>query len=507
MNIKTTIVLLVLLLGVGGYVFLTRDKGIPDDTPKKEEHTLLDVKEAKVNSFSIKAADGREIAAQKRMVFNGSETWMLTEPVKAVAEGFKVSSLLSTLTGLKSTEQISAKGDAVASVGLDHPQYKVVLREDGHDTELDVGNRQSIGGGVYVLVKGHDMIDIVPDSILDTLAKPANSLRSDKLFETAPASVQQLTITRRDGTQLVMEKGTTGWLILKPEAMPADGSAVEDLAASVINMQPVSFVDDPSMALGLSKPEATVTFSTAAPSTQPATQPTTKPVPMQGEVKVVFGSYDDVNKKNVFARVPDGTIVTVPASVLEGLSKKPLDLRDKTVINVDPTTVTRLVIASNQPATTQPMAAAVEKIVALQRRPKEVPIMGPPVPKAPTSGATTGPSSRPATLPVVEAPKSEWIIAGVKPADADDAKITALLGQFHPLKADKFLEKPGTAKVVKQYTISLFTSTTAAPTMFTLADLGNDGNLIGSYDGLTFEIPRAIVTDLGAEFGKAAAVK
>ena len=117
--------------------------------------------------------------------------------------------------------------------------------------------------------------------------------------------------------------------MLKPTSMPVDSSAADDLVSTVINMTPVEFIDDPSQALGLNRPVDTVTFSSAAPSTQPATT-------MPGAVTVIFGGYDDLAKKNVFAQTPDGTIVKVAASVLDSLNKKPVELRDKTVLDIDP---------------------------------------------------------------------------------------------------------------------------------------------------------------------------
>jgi hypothetical protein len=108
-------------------------------------------------------------------------------------------------------------------------------------------------------------VNVVASSLTDSLDKPANDLRKTQLFETASPSVQQLTITHKDGSQLVLEKQPGGWQMLKPTQMSADQSAVEDLISTVVNMTPVEFVDEPSLIMGLSKPTATATFP-AAPS-------------------------------------------------------------------------------------------------------------------------------------------------------------------------------------------------------------------------------------------------
>jgi hypothetical protein len=488
MNIKTTIILLVLLLGVGSYLFFT-NKNEPADV-KPQVHTLLDVKAPDITRFVITGSDGKTIAAQKTTEGSAPAVWKLTAPVAATADNFKISSLLESLTDLKSTAEVSASGADAPRTGLDKPQYTVELYVNTKETKLAFGDKLTVSDGVYVQVGDKPAVDVVPASVLDSLDKPASDLRKTQLFETASPSVQQLSITRKDGSQLLLEKQTRGWQIVKPAPMPGDQSSIEDLISTFVNLTPVEFVDEPSLAMGFEKPTATVTFSAAAPSTQPTTQP----VPITDGTTIVFGGYDDLEKKNIFARIPDGTIVKVAASVLDALNKKPLELRDKTVVDIEPLQVSRIIVAMNQPATTQPTTApAVMKTTILERRKKEI---GPMLPT--TAPATTMASTRPATQPAVAL--SEWVIAGSKASvAADDAKVTTLLTQLHPLKADKFVEKPAT-KIVKQYTVTLIGPSTQ--NVITLTDPGSDLPLVGSYNGLLFELPRTIATDVAAEFTK-----
>ncbi len=108
-----------------------------------------------------------------------------------------------------------------------------------------------------------------------------------------------------------------------------------------------------------------------------------------------------------------------------------------------------------------------------------------------------GPTTSAASQPV----QTDWMVDG---KTADDAKITSLLGQLHPLKADKFVELPPVTGV-KQYTLTLSSPSTTS--VLTLSDPGKEASLIGSYNGLMFEIPRSIATDLSADFAKAVSVK
>ena len=473
MNFKSTAVLLVLLLAVGGYVLFTRDKGTPNEVvPTPVVHTVLDVKSADVSAVTVTGPDGKVVVAMEK----ANDAWRLTQPVKAAADSYKASSLVDDLTtNLKSTNVIKAAD--VAHTGLDHPQFTVDVTANGRATKLALGDRLGFGDGVYAQVAGSDSVDVVPTSVLDTLGRPASELRKTQLFDgVSSADVKQLTVTHKDGSKLVLEKSVGTWKIVAPQPMPADSSAVDDLLATVLNLTPVSFVDDPAGVRGLNHPNDVVSFSTAAPTTAPTTGP--------AATVVTVGGYDDVQKKNVFVSLSDGTVVTVAATVLDSLNKTPLDLRDKSVVDVDPAAVTKVEIATETTATTRPTAQpAVTRTVVLTRRPPKPVVMGP------TTHATTAPTTAPTTV---------WMVNG---GDADDAKVTSLLAQFHPLKADKYLATSAITNPARRFTVTL-TRGSAAPVVIQIDDPGHDLSAIGQSGDLTFNLPTTLATDLAGEFKK-----
>jgi hypothetical protein len=482
MNFKSTAVLLVLLLAVGGYVLFSHDKGTSTDVPPTPVvHTVLDVKSADVSAVTVAGPDGKTLVAMEKTDGN----WRLTQPVKAAVDTYKATSLLDALTtDLKSTNVIKA-ADA-PTTGIDHPQYTVDLTANGRDIKLALGDRLGVGDGVYAQVAGSDAIDVVPATLLDTLAKPASDLRKTQLFEgVSSTDVKQLALTHKDGTKIELQKTGTAWKIVAPQPAPADSSAVEDLLSTILYLTPVSFVDDPTDAVGMNHPNDVISFSTAAPTTAPATGP--------APTVVTIGGYDDVQKKNVFASLSDGTVVKVAATVLDSLNKTPLDLRDKSVVDVDPAMVTKVEVATETSAATQPATqsgttqpAAVKTVVLTRRPPKPV-VMGP------TTGPTTGPTSAPATPPTV------WVLNGS--TDADDAKVTSLLGQFHPLKADKYLPASGITHPARRFTVTI-TSSSMPPVAVQIDDPGHDLSPVGTANGLTFNLPTSVLTDLAAEFKK-----
>jgi hypothetical protein len=218
---------------------------------------------------------------------------------------------------------------------------------------------------------------------------------------------------------------------------------------------------------------------------------------------VKFG-FLDLQKKNVFLTTSAAdTVAQVAATTLDTFKKKPLELRDKQVVDVDPSSIKSLTIETHLPATTQPTTRpASDSTIVLAHRPP--PTSAPAT--EPATQPTTVASSQPATKPAPQsAPLSKWIITSTtQPTDATDTRVTAILNALHPLKVDKYLESPeASAQPQDHYVLTL---ASAPPLManyrIELIDPGNAKPLIGSYNGLTFELDRTLLDKLKADFTK-----
>jgi hypothetical protein len=260
-----------------------------------------------------------------------------------------------------------------------------------------------------------------------------------------------------------------------------------------------------------------VSYSTSLPSTQATTQSA------DSFTTIVIGRYTDLSKKNVLAYSPAvGAVVSMPATSLDALDKKPLELRDKEVLSLDAHQIAAIDLKIDTAATTQPTTRpASSTTVSLARRP--VPPPAPAGPVAPTTvasthpatqstttPATTGPATMaataPATAPVVApAPQSKWIVASDASKPANDAAVDALLRTLAPLKADKFMETPPLVAVpVATYHLTL-TVPANGPSLgekyeLRILNLGNDTNPVVTYNGLTFEADKSLLVVLQADF-------
>jgi hypothetical protein len=300
--------------------------------------------------------------------------------------------------------------------------------------------------------------------------------------------------------------------------MPADEGEVNRIVGALTGLRAAEFVSDnlaEASQYQLDQPRYSATLSAAAPttlpvgiaSTAPATAPTSQP-----SVTIKFGRYDDVTKQNVLvlsSQTP--AIAKVSATVLANLNKKPIELRDKKVLDIDPANVSTISINSDLAATTRPTSRpASKKDVTIKRRHEAVALdPSNPSTRPATTQATTASTTRAATAPATQ-PLTKWeVAAGTETKPAQDSRVDTLLSQLHPLRVTKYLESAPTTQPTATYVVKITTQAAGgAPAEaheVRLVDPGNSQPLIGSYNGLAFEIDRAFANRLEGGFERGAA--
>ncbi|HEX8522804.1 MAG TPA: DUF4340 domain-containing protein [Tepidisphaeraceae bacterium] len=541
MNFKTTLVLLVVLIGLGIYIFASGTASKTDDKKSDTEvaageRKLFDAKPEDIVKITVAPAEGKRMVLDKGATAN----WKLLEPVNAPAEAMEVDSLARALADLRAHGTIKNASENASSTGLSSPRYKVEFStRDNKNYLLNIGDKSAVGDNLYVSVGNASSADVVSTGILEQLEKPANSYRNPKLVNLTSTDVKQVTLKRPDST-IVLEKAGPGWRMTQPQQLAAEGSEVEDVVFQLTGLRATDFVAEDlkdAASYQLDNPRVTVTLS---PTTQASTQPTTAvagaaPAATQ-PVTIKIGRYDDVLRKNVLATSTDTPAVAkVAATIVETLGKKPIQFRDKRVLQINPNDVAGIAILADKPATTQPTTKpAQHKELILKRHQPTLPL-GVAAPgagsatQASTQAATTRPAtlaaSQPATAPAVAAtapatkPASRWEIltnAG-NTEPADDTKIDDLLFQLNPLRADRYLDaKPATTQpAASTFVVKITTQGPggAAPEQqtLTITDPGPSTTQptapYATYKDLTFEVSRSLLEKLDADYKKSAETK
>ncbi|MGD0462666.1 MAG: DUF4340 domain-containing protein [Tepidisphaeraceae bacterium] len=501
MNFKTTIVLLVALAVVGGVFWYSQlgEKKTPEQASEQATagggQKLLDLQSDQVTGFTLTDSDGNHTTVER-----SGAAWRMTEPVSAAAVDWQTQDLIRTLCDLRSQGRpASAPSDA----GLDKPRYRVALStSDGKTARIVIGNKNFTGDLMFAQVNDGE-VNLIDSSLAKTLKTAADDLRDKHLLTANSLEVQQIRIITATG-RLVLNKTGSKWKIVEPVEMPGDSEAISSLISTITGTEASEFVKPDSDDLAFARfdrPSAQMWLSTEAPPTRPTTEPAALP---SGGQTLTIGAPDSLTKDHYFVRTSDGLVAKIAGSSLDNLKKTPLDLRDKDVVTILPEDVKGIsLVKETWPApATQNANAVIQRApaVVLARRPKESPKpFGPTLPANLKSGArpTTAPA---ATAPATQPAQSLWIFAA--PADkaqpADDSKVDALLGQFNPLHADKYLEKNPNSPPQQRYLVSLETKMQRYHVEFVRPSNGQSA--YGIYDDLEFEIPTALLDALDADF-------
>jgi hypothetical protein len=471
MNFKTTFILIILLAAAGTWLFLSREPAVKTETTTTDQGAkLLDIDAKDVTQITVTPSDGASFMLEKT-----GANWQVTQPVQVPAETFEVDSLIRGFTDAVTHGQVDPTGINAGSTGLASPRFQVQLVTPTKTVKLAVGDKSAVGDSLYVKLESKSQADIIPADVSTKLESGLATYRKKNLITVASDQIKQLSITGPDG-KLSLEKTGATWQLIEPQKIPVDDQVASDLLFGLTGLQADSFATPTTTPpTAVAKPQLTIAFTTQAPTTSPSTAPVWN--------TLVFGSYEDILKKSVYATVVGSNVIAkVPATSMDTFKKKPIDLRDKKALDLSTEEVSKIVLQTATPSATQPaVRAASNTILILDRRKKTAPVIGP--------------STQPTTAPI----QSKWIASSESKADADDTKVAALLTALHPLRADKYLESLPTTQPAARYVLAITTigpfGTPITEHELTFIDPGHDQPLIATYNGLTFETSRALLTN------------
>ncbi|KKL84780.1 hypothetical protein LCGC14_1961300, partial [marine sediment metagenome] len=227
MNVKTTVILIVLLaLGVG-YALLQQSDwfkrdGDGDTTEDATGKLTPDV--GKVVRLQVETPRAGKIVFVSR-----DNKWRLAEPVDAPATTWEVSSIVTTVSTLEYTRKYAPddpgrpKDDLTS---LSDP-LKIVSFTDEKDNVLTlrVGRKVTFAPGkTYVQVAGDQAIYVVDVDLAERLAKSANDYRDKGIVDFDTGKAIRVAVTAGRSYQLVKTDDT--WALDRPVAARADQDKV-----------------------------------------------------------------------------------------------------------------------------------------------------------------------------------------------------------------------------------------------------------------------------------------
>jgi len=261
-GLRSTIALLVVLVGLGAYVYFVTWKKSGEDTGPKKEKVFAAVEPDKIEELKVKSESGDVTSLKKT-----SGTRQIVAPIPAPAAESEIIGLTSALGQMEIVRVIDESPTDLKEYGLDAPRIEVEFKsgEGKPSGRLLVGSKTPTGASLYARRNDEKRVFLIPDFQDSSLNKSTFNLRDKALIKIARDKVDGLEVNV-SAKPIQFAKDGSDWKITKPIAARADFSSVEGLVGRIETAQMKSIVTDQASPAdlkkyGLDKPEVTVTIN------------------------------------------------------------------------------------------------------------------------------------------------------------------------------------------------------------------------------------------------------
>jgi len=181
--------------------------------------------------------------------------WAIEAPVTLRGDHAAIDGIV---TGLAAGRMLAVAAETIgdpAAYGLDAPAVTATVTDDETTATLLVGG--SAADGRYARDAGRPAVFVVPDTLVETLSRPIDELRTRNVFDVRPLTATRLEVTR-NGESLTLERvegEEPAWRTSDGESV--DASLGSDALTALTNLRAAVFLAERHPALA--QPSLTVT--------------------------------------------------------------------------------------------------------------------------------------------------------------------------------------------------------------------------------------------------------
>ena len=309
----TTLVLIVVLAGLGAYIYFVLNKQ-PEASASssKQEKVFASAPSDQIDEVKVTSSAGDATTLKKD---NGA--WQIVEPIAAKADDAEVNGITTALGSVEIARVIDENPANLNDYGLSNPRIEVDFktRSDKAYERLLIGEKSPTGADLFAKRNDEKKVFLIPAFQETTFDKKTFDLRDKTLLKFDRDKVDALNVTA-GGKALGFAKEGSDWALKKPVQVKADFGSVEGLIGKVQSAQMKSIAAaDPSPAdlkkYGLDKPQATLELDAGS-----------------SKATLLVGAKADDN--TVYARdASKPMVVTIDKSLTDDLNKGADDYRVK----------------------------------------------------------------------------------------------------------------------------------------------------------------------------------
>ncbi|MFL6196505.1 MAG: DUF4340 domain-containing protein [Thermoanaerobaculia bacterium] len=245
MKPRTLLVLLVLVLGLGTFIWFY-ERNLPSSEERTElGKKVFELEKEDVTGVTIESSKG-PVRLERKDGKAGKDAeaaveWNLVKPMATRADTFAVDRLLEALASLEKTRTLDEVDPK--AVGLDKPRATVRLTTKEGDKVLKLGAEVPTGGSLIAGLEGEEGAYVVPDSILAELEKAPVDWRDRLMFHGDREAIQRIVMTGGAEGPVVLVKRPAGFWMEKPVSDRADRDLVDGLLSDLTGLTADRFVE------------------------------------------------------------------------------------------------------------------------------------------------------------------------------------------------------------------------------------------------------------------------
>lgn len=226
MKLRSLILSSVILLALVGTLYWSEHRKPKDETTVSADSSpsIVKLDEASITQVDLKKKDAAPIVLAK-----SGGSWQITEPKPLSADQNMVSSMVSTLSSLRSERVVDDKASDLQSYGLAQPALEIDLTEKDSKTQrLLIGDDTPTGSGVFAMLTGDPRVFTIASYNKNSLDKSVNDLRDKRLLTVAADKISRLELDRNNQA-IEFGRDKDEWQILKPRPLRADTTRIGEL--------------------------------------------------------------------------------------------------------------------------------------------------------------------------------------------------------------------------------------------------------------------------------------
>ena len=322
---RSTLVFLVLFLGLGAYVYFVEMKRPAADDAAIQKPKVFSIEADNVEEIQLKPAAGETATVRK-----GTDGWTIVEPIQTPADENVARDMATNLATLEQDRIVDENASDLKSYGLEPPRFDVTFRLAGEKDPRRVllGDKNATNTGLYAKLPSDTRVFLVATFLETTFGKSAFDLRDKTILKFERDKVDSLELASKGGA-IQLTKSGTDWKLVKPVQAPADFTAVEGVLGQLQSAQMLAVESAEATDLrkyGLDRPEVTATVGA-------------------GSTRAVLQIGAKADDQGFFARdVSKPVVFRVSTTVADELRKTAFDMRRKEIFEFREFNATRFEI-------------------------------------------------------------------------------------------------------------------------------------------------------------------